>query len=107
MLFRRFSFAPFHSAQNGRRAHFALVQALRSAIARHSARRLHELFELHEAPAFAHALSRLPLRTQLDALSMLSFCARSQLWPHLPAHVRRAAQPLSLFAVAGGVSCAC
>jgi len=101
MLFRRFSFAPFHHTQNQSR--FALAQALRSAIARHSVRRLHELFELHESPAFARALSQLPLRAQLDALSLLPTTARGQLWPYLSTDIRR--HWLSA-AVNGGVLCA-
>jgi len=98
MLFRRFSFAPFHNTHNlglGRRARLALAAALHSAIAGHSQRRLRELFDLHEAPVFARALALLSARLQLDALSMLPLCARLQLWPYLPAEVRRSGLALA------------
>jgi len=109
MLFRRFAFAPFHrTANSARRGHLALAAALRSAIGGHSRRRLCELFELHKPTAFARALSLLPLRAQLDALSMLSSTVRWQLWPYLSADVRRALLPLApqATAVAGGLQCA-
>jgi len=95
MLFRRFPFAPFHRPQSaGRLARSALARALYSAIAMHSLRRLRELFELHAPADFARALALLPLRAQLDALSMLALPARLQLWPYLPCALRRALRPL-------------
>jgi len=97
MLLHRFSFdSPFHTPQNtGRFVRRALAKAQRSAIAGHSLRRLQELFDLHDPGTFARALSLLPVRMQLDALSLLPLPARLQLWPHLPCAVRRASLPLT------------